>query len=154
MLVVRAFKQQQRRRLRKRYLKSDVALLQTLSRLFHLAQFVKSWQFFFLELNSKRLYQSSEKDEESRCLLFTSFTKGEITPFHVVVVQWRQRNVQKNVMHVQSCCFARLNPLLLCRSRWRRRRRCLSSPLTSLLPWAHSKVVLLPNLSLAREPLG
>ena len=47
MLVVREFKQQQRRRLRKRHLKSDVALLQTLSRLFHLAQFVKSWQFFF-----------------------------------------------------------------------------------------------------------
>ena len=25
--------------------------------------------------------------------------------FHVVVVQ-QQRNVQKSVMHVQSCCFA------------------------------------------------
>ena len=109
---------------------------------------------FFLELNSKRLYQSSEKDEESRCLLFTSSTKGEITHFHVVVVQWRQRNVQKNVMHVQSCCFARLNPLLLCRSRWRRRRRCLSSPLTSLVPRAHAKAVFLPNRNLAPEPLG
>ena len=64
MLVVREFKQQQWRRLRKRHLKSDVALLQTLSRLFRLAQF-----------------------EESRCLLFTSSTKGEITHFHVVVVQ-------------------------------------------------------------------
>ena len=31
--------------------------------------------------------------------------------FHVVVVQWRQRNVQKSVMHVQSCCLANLNPL-------------------------------------------
>ena len=31
-----------------------MALLQTLSRLFHLVQFVKCWQFF-LELNSKRL---------------------------------------------------------------------------------------------------
>ena len=30
----------------------------------------------------------------------------------LVVVQRRQRNVQKNVMHVQSCCFACLNPLL------------------------------------------
>jgi len=26
--------------------------------------------------------------------------------FHVLVVQGRQRNVQKSVMHVQSCCFA------------------------------------------------
>ena len=26
--------------------------------------------------------------------------------FHVVVVQGRQRNVQKSVMPVQSCCFA------------------------------------------------
>ena len=29
--------------------------------------------------------------------------------FHVVVVQWRQRNEQKSVMHVQSCCFALLS---------------------------------------------
>ena len=26
--------------------------------------------------------------------------------FHVVVVQKQQRNVQKSVMHLQSCCFA------------------------------------------------
>ena len=26
--------------------------------------------------------------------------------FHVLVVEKRQRNVQKSVMHVQSCCFA------------------------------------------------
>ena len=26
--------------------------------------------------------------------------------FHAVFVQWRQRNVQKSVMHVQSCFFA------------------------------------------------
>ena len=29
-----------------------------------------------------------------------------IWSFHVVVAQGRQRNVQKSVMHVQSCCFA------------------------------------------------
>ena len=49
-------KQHRRRRLRKRHLKSEVALLQTLSRLFHRVKFVKFWQFF-LELNSKRLYR-------------------------------------------------------------------------------------------------
>ena len=32
--------------------------------------------------------------------------KREIRYFHVVVVQWRQRNIQKSVMHMQSCCFA------------------------------------------------
>ena len=51
----------------------------------------------------------------------------EIWHFHVVVVQRRQRNVQKSVMHVQSCCFANLNLLVYCRSRCRRHRRCLSS---------------------------
>ena len=43
---------------------------------------------------------------------------------------WRQRNAQKSVMHVQSYCFANLNLLLFCRSRCRRRRRCLSSLIT------------------------
>ena len=26
--------------------------------------------------------------------------------FHLVVVQWRQRNVRRSVLHLQSCCFA------------------------------------------------
>ena len=30
----------------------------------------------------------------------------EIRKFHVAVVQPRLRNVQKSVMHAQSCCFA------------------------------------------------
>ena len=41
--------------------------------------------------------------------------------FHVVVVQRRQRNVQKSVTHQQSYCFANINLLLFCR------RRCLRS---------------------------
>ena len=80
-------------------------LLLLLSRLFHLVYFIKCWQMF-LELNSKRLYQSSGKEKESRCLVFTSSTKRKIRLFHVLVVQRRQRNVQKSVMHVQSCCFS------------------------------------------------
>ena len=59
--------------------------------------------------------------------MFPSSTKREIRHFHVVVVQRRQRNVQKSVMHVQSCCFANLNLLLFCRSCCRRRRHCLNS---------------------------
>ena len=62
--VSRELKQQRQQRLQRRHLKSKVTLLQTLSRLFSLTQFVKSWQFC-LELNSKRLYRSSEKEEES-----------------------------------------------------------------------------------------
>ena len=77
-------------------------------RLFQLFQFIRCWQsfFFLLEMNSKRLYQSSAKEKESRCLVFTSSTEHEIRHFPVVVVQRRQGNVQKSVMHVQSCCFA------------------------------------------------
>ena len=41
-----------------------------------------------------------------RTKMFTSFTKREIRHFQVVVVHWRQRNIQERMMHVQSCCFA------------------------------------------------
>ena len=85
-----------------------------------------------MESNSKGLHQSSGKEKESCCLLFPPSTKREIRQSHVVVVQRRQRNVQKGVMHVQSCCFACLNLLIFCRSRWRRRRRCVNSLLTTL----------------------
>ena len=61
----------------------------------------------FQELNSKGLYLSSQKQKENRCHLFTYSKKRRIRHFHVVVMQWRQRSVQKHVMHVQSCCFAR-----------------------------------------------
>ena len=75
-----------------------------------------------MELNFKTLHQSSGKQKESRCLVFTSSTKHEIRHFHVVVVQ------KKRVMHVHSCCFANL--LLFCYCffscpRCRRRRRLI-----------------------------
>ena len=38
--------------------------------------------------------------------MFTSSIKRENRHFPVVVVQWRERNVHKSVMHVQSCCSA------------------------------------------------
>ena len=98
-----------------------------------LLKFVKCWQFF-LESNSKSLYRNSGKEKESS-LLFTSSTKREITHFRVVVVQWRERYVQKSVMHVQSCCFANLSQLLFCRSSWRRCRRCLRY--VAVVRWSH-----------------
>ena len=80
-----------------------------------------------LELNSKGLYKSSGKEKESCCLVFPSLTNCEIGHFHVVVVQWQQRNVQKSMMHIQSCCFANLNQFLFFSSCWHRHRCCLSS---------------------------
>ena len=74
--------------------------------------------------------------------MFPSSTKREFSHFHVVVVQRRQRNVSKSVIHVQSCCFANLNLLLFCPSRCRRRRRCLSSPVASA-----SSCTVLPGAS-------
>ena len=81
----------------------------------------------FCGLNSKGLYQSFGKEKESCCLVFPSSKKCEIKHFHVVVVQRRQRNIQKSLMHVQGCCFAYLILLPFCRSRCHRRRRWLSS---------------------------
>ena len=46
--------------------------------------------------------------EKRKSLSCISSTKRDIRHFHVVVVQWRQRNVQKGVMHPQNCCFANL----------------------------------------------
>ena len=74
--------------------------------------------------------------------MFPSSTKREFSHFHVVVVQRRQRNVSKSVIHVQSCCFANLNLLLFCHSRWRRRGRCLSSLVASA-----SSCAVLPGAS-------
>ena len=81
----------------------------------------------FSEFTSKGLYRSSEKEKESRCLVFTPSTKREIRQFHVVVVQRRQRKVQKSVTHVQSASYC-----FFCCSCCRRSRRCLSSLLSRL----------------------
>ena len=110
-LASRELKQQRRRRQRKRHWKSLYALLQTLSRLFQLVQFVKCLQIF-LELNSKDCIKVLGQEKESPCLVVLSSTKREIRHFHVLVMQRQQRNVPKSVVHVQSCCFANLNLLL------------------------------------------
>ena len=63
--------------------------------------------------------------------MIPSSTKREIKHFHVVVVQWRLKNVLKSVMHVQSCCFVNLNLLLCSCSCCLRRRCCLTSLMTN-----------------------
>ena len=97
----------QRSCLQKHHIKKEFVPLQTLSHLFHLLQFVRCLQIF-LEFNSKGLYQGSEKEKGSRCLVFMFSTKREISQFHVVDVQ---QHVLKSMMYVQSCCFANLSLL-------------------------------------------
>ena len=91
---------------KRRFLKlSKFAFFRSLSRLIQLIYFVKCKRTLF-EPNSKEPCSSSERERKFSRRLFTSSIKCEIRHFRVVVVQWRQRNVQKSVMHVQSCCFA------------------------------------------------
>ena len=80
----------------------------------------------FFVVESKGLHQSSGKEKEG-CIFVPFVDKREIRQFHVVVVQRRQRNVQKGVMRVESCCFSCLNLLLFCRCRCRRRCRCVNA---------------------------
>ena len=46
------------------------------------------------------------KEKTNSLSLVYVLHKREIRDFHAVVVQWRPRNVQNSVLHVQSCCFA------------------------------------------------
>ena len=50
----------------------------------------------------------------------------------VIVMQGQQRNVQKRMMHMQSCCFANLKLLLFCHSRCHCRHRWLSCLISSV----------------------
>ena len=75
------------------------------SRLFKLTEKVKCRRIS-LELISWGPPSSFGREWQIHCRLFTSSIKREIRDFHAVVVRWRQRNVQKSVLYVQSCCFA------------------------------------------------
>ena len=96
-----------------------------------LSRLIRQMLAIFLELIFKGLYQSSGKEKEICCSVFPFSTKRESRHFHVVVVQRRQRNLQKSVMHVQSSS-ANIILMLFCRSSSRRRRRCLSSLIRTL----------------------
>ena len=82
----------------------------------------------FLALNSKGPYLCLEKKKKIFALCFVKRVR-ESRKFHVAVVQRRLRNVQKRVMHVQSCCFGVINLLLFSSSLCRRR---ISSNFTTL----------------------
>ena len=61
---------------------------------------------FMLELKRGGRARVQTEVLEFIALPFPSSKKLKIWSFQVVIVQGRQRNVQKGVMHVQSCCFA------------------------------------------------
>ena len=58
-----------------------------------------------LELNSLGPYPSSEREIKFFVACVRLPQKHEIKHFHVVVVQKRQRKVQKSVKLIQSCCY-------------------------------------------------
>ena len=68
----------------------------------------------FSGLNLKGTYLSLEKDKETFCVLFTYSVKRarEIRKAYVAVLQRWLKNVPKSVMHVQSCCFTKVNLFL------------------------------------------
>ena len=105
---------------------SEFAFFQLYTDYSNFIYFVKCKRPLFQQ-NSYQPYSSSERERKFRRRLFTSSIKPDFSNFHVVVVQWRQRNVQKSVMHIQSCCFAYLNLLLFWRSHCRRRSGILKS---------------------------
>ena len=99
---------------RKRHSKSKFVLFQNFIDLIHYHLICQQCSRYFLGLNPKGPYLSLEKEKENFCVVFTYSFKPvrEIRRFHVAVVQRRLRNVQKSVMHVQSCCFVTINLLL------------------------------------------
>ena len=76
--------------------------LPSLSRLFRFAENVL-YKWIFQELNSWRLNPSIKVGRKHGRFVFTTSIKRPVREFHVVVVQWRQRNVLKSLLHVQSC---------------------------------------------------
>ena len=114
---IRELKQQRRRRLQKRHLKSEFALLQTLSRLFHLVYFVKCWQMFWSWILKDCIKGQGKKRKLLSCVPVLDKTW--------IQALWRcsRTTTAKNVQKKRD---ARAKLLLFCRSRCRPRRRCLS----------------------------
>ena len=110
---IREFEQQRRRRLQTRHLKSEFALLQTLSLLFNPIQLENNGNFFSgVEL--QRIVLKFRKRNRKLLPRVHVSTKRKNRKFHGVVKQRRQRTVPKCVMHVQSYRFANQNLLLFC----------------------------------------
>ena len=95
------------------------------------------WQIF-LELNSLGLYWSSRKENESRCLVFTSSIKREIKQIHVLrwcytsrfattIFSPKQRcNIVAILFRMVATLFSNIARLCCAKN-----RRCVSSRVTS-----------------------
>ena len=128
-------KQQRRRRRRRRLRKRHLEVNLRFFKLYRAYSILSNIGNFFLELSSRRLYQSSGKEKKSCCLVFPSSTgKQEARRSRA---ETAKKCTKKRVARAELL-FANLNLLLFCRSRWRRRRRCLSSLLASLLDVSNS----------------
>ena len=94
-----------RRRQRQRRWKSEFVFFdffQSSLRLLQVTNFFKCRRTI-LKLNSQEPYPSAEREWKFRRRLCTSSAQREIRHFQDVVVQWRQRNVQKAWFFRLSC---------------------------------------------------
>ena len=102
----------------------DKRHLKVNSRCFKLLKLYRTYSISFNSSNVGNFFWRWKDCQRSSgtesCLVFTSITKREIRYFHVALVQWRQRNVQKK-REARTGLFCQI---AFCRSRWRRRRRC------------------------------
>ena len=90
---------------RRRQKRHEFAFFQSSWRLFQSSYLSKCMQAP-LELNYQEPHPSLERQRNFRRRLFTSSIVRENRHFHVVVVQQRQKNVQKRLLHVLSFCSA------------------------------------------------
>ena len=111
-------------------LKIDSESLETFSPLYEATQLLESRK---VKLELKRGNRSWVLREILKfiALLFPFSSQLKIWSFHVVVLQRRLWNLQKAVMHVQSCCFPLINLLSFRRSRCRRRSNFVRSQCTA-----------------------
>ena len=100
----RDFKIRGRRRQCKRHRKSEFAFFQSSSRLLQVTNFEKK-EVNPPKVEFPRTITKFRKIEEIWSSLVYFLCTRETRHFHVVVVQWRQKNAQKSVIHVQNCCF-------------------------------------------------
>ena len=98
----RELMQQRRRWLRKRHLKSYVALLKIYRDYSNSINSSNVGNFCFWSWIVKDCIEVQEKKKK---VVVLCSSPPQNVEFHVVVVQWRQSNVQKSVMHVQIWFF-------------------------------------------------
>ena len=106
--------------------------------------------------SERTISYSLEKSNNYCCFVFIYLRKRahDIRKFHVTVVQWQLRNAQKSVMHMQSCCFAKIIFLFAILPLNCSHCRCCRCYLSSLLlrsknfstmvMWCHTSPLYLP----------